>query len=83
MIHGIDTTFLVQVEVREAPGHETARIWLTEALAKHSQPLALAPSRAGLRPTTQPAFLKTPGPKGPSLKSPRKRWTFRVPLFRD
>ncbi|MEY5010121.1 MAG: tRNA(fMet)-specific endonuclease VapC [Verrucomicrobiota bacterium] len=43
MIHGIDTTFLVQVEVREAPGHETARIWLTEALARHSQPLALAP----------------------------------------
>lgn len=43
MIHGIDTTFLVQVEVREVPGHEEARSWLNEALARHPQPLALAP----------------------------------------
>jgi len=43
MIHGIDTTFLVQVEVREAPGHEVARLWLNEALDRHPQPLALAP----------------------------------------
>jgi len=43
MIHGIDTTFLVQVEIREVPGHEAARIWLNEALARHPQPLALAP----------------------------------------
>lgn len=43
MIHGIDTTFLVQVEIREVPGHEEARGWLNEALARHPQPLALAP----------------------------------------
>jgi predicted nucleic acid-binding protein len=43
MLHGIDTTFLVQVEVREIPGHEEARGWLNEALARHPQPLALAP----------------------------------------
>lgn len=43
MIHGIDTTFLVQVEVREVPGHAEARGWLNEALAKHPQPLVLAP----------------------------------------
>ena len=43
MIHGVDTTFLVQIELREAPGHEAARRWLDEALAKHPQPLALAP----------------------------------------
>jgi predicted nucleic acid-binding protein len=42
-LHGIDTTFLVQVEVREVPGHEAARDWLDQALAKHPQPLALAP----------------------------------------
>jgi hypothetical protein len=42
-IHGIDTTFLVQVEVREVPGHEAAREWLDHALEKHPQPLALAP----------------------------------------
>lgn len=42
-LHGIDTTFLVQVEVREVPGHEAARAWLDAALAKHPQPLALAP----------------------------------------
>ena len=42
-LHGIDTTFLVQVEIREVPGHEAARAWLDSALAKHPQPLALAP----------------------------------------
>ncbi len=43
MIHGIDTTFLVQVEIIEAPGHAEARAWLQAALAHHNQPLALAP----------------------------------------
>ena len=43
MIHGVDTTFLVQVEVREVSGHEEARGWLNEALSRHPQPLALAP----------------------------------------
>jgi predicted nucleic acid-binding protein len=42
-MHGIDTTFLVEVEIKEASGHETARAWLDNALAKSSQPLALAP----------------------------------------
>ena len=42
-LHGIDTTFLVQVEIREVPGHEAARAWLDSALAKNPQPLALAP----------------------------------------
>jgi predicted nucleic acid-binding protein len=43
MIYGVDTTFLVQIELREVPGHEAARLWLDQALAKHPQPLALAP----------------------------------------
>ena len=43
MIHGIDTSFLVQAELREVPGHEAARAWLNEALDNHPQPLALAP----------------------------------------
>ena len=43
MIHGIDTTFLVQLELREVPGHAAARLWLDEALAKQPQPVALAP----------------------------------------
>ena len=42
-LHGIDTTFLVQVELREVPGHDAARGWLDRAVAKHPQPLALAP----------------------------------------
>jgi len=43
MIHGLDTTFLVQVEVREAPGHEQSRAWLEECLHRDRQPFALAP----------------------------------------
>jgi predicted nucleic acid-binding protein len=43
MIYGVDTTFLVQIELREVPGHEAARLWLDQTLTKHAQPLALAP----------------------------------------
>jgi len=42
-MHGIDTTFLVEVEIKEAPGHEAARAWLGAELIKSAQPLALAP----------------------------------------
>jgi predicted nucleic acid-binding protein len=42
-MHGIDTTFLVEVEIKEVPGHEAARAWLDDALAGSSQPLPLAP----------------------------------------
>jgi predicted nucleic acid-binding protein len=42
MIHGIDTTFLVEISVREAPGHESARAWLDQTLAGNPRPLALA-----------------------------------------
>ncbi len=43
MIHGIDTTFLVQVELIEAPGHQAARLWMDQAMAETPQPFALAP----------------------------------------
>lgn len=43
MTHGVDTTFLVEAELREVPGHEKARFWLDETLARGGQPLALAP----------------------------------------
>ena len=43
MIHGLDTTFLVQIELREAPGHEAAKAWLDLVLDQRPQPLALAP----------------------------------------
>jgi predicted nucleic acid-binding protein len=43
MIHGLDTSFLVQAELREVPGHEAARTWLNEALDNHPQSFALAP----------------------------------------
>jgi len=39
---GVDTTFLVQLEVRGAPGHEPARAWLRQVIERGSQ-LALAP----------------------------------------
>ena len=42
-MHGIDTTFLVQVELREAPHHSRARAWLDRALDGEGQVLALAP----------------------------------------
>lgn len=40
---GIDTTFLVQVELVEVPGHSAAREWLDAILFQETQPLALAP----------------------------------------
>ena len=43
MIHGIDTTFLIQLELREVPGHDASRLWLDQALNRHPLPLALAP----------------------------------------
>ena len=44
MIHGVDTTFLVQVELLESPGHAAARAWLDETLGHGSGPaFALAP----------------------------------------
>jgi len=43
MIHGVDTTFLVQVELREAPGHKEARSWLDRHLADDGPLLAVAP----------------------------------------
>lgn len=42
-MHGIDTTFLVQAELREAPGHAPARAWLDRQLALERVVLALAP----------------------------------------
>ena len=42
-MHGIDTTFLVQVELREAPNHSQARAWLDRALDGEGPFLALAP----------------------------------------
>lgn len=42
-MHGIDTTFLVQVELREAPGHAAARDWLDRRMAREHQSMALAP----------------------------------------
>ena len=42
-MHGIDTTFLVQVELREASNHSQARAWLDRALDGDGQFLALAP----------------------------------------
>jgi predicted nucleic acid-binding protein len=42
-MHGIDTTFLVQIEVREAPGHAAAAAWLDRTLQTDGPVLALAP----------------------------------------
>lgn len=42
-MHGVDTTFLVQVEVREAPGHADARAWLDRMLKEPGPFLAVAP----------------------------------------
>jgi predicted nucleic acid-binding protein len=42
-MHGIDTTFLVQVELREAPGHAVARAWLERQFRRERPILALTP----------------------------------------
>ncbi len=42
MAKGLDTTFLVQVEVKEHPGHAAALVLLHKML-KDGEPLALAP----------------------------------------
>ena len=42
MTYGVDTTFLVQLEVRGAPGHGPAQAWLHRVLGREAQ-LALAP----------------------------------------
>lgn len=42
-MHGVDTTFLVQIELREVPGHATAKAWLDRQLGDGEPGLALAP----------------------------------------
>ena len=42
MTFGVDTTFLVQLEVRSAPGHESARAWLRDVIERGAQ-LAITP----------------------------------------
>lgn len=42
-MHGIDTTFLVQIELREAPGHRVAKEWLEAQLESTLPCLVLAP----------------------------------------
>lgn len=41
MTYGVDTTFLVQLEVRSAPGHRSAQAWLQRAMGRESR-LAIA-----------------------------------------
>lgn len=43
MLKGIDTTFLVEAEVLEAPRHQAVRTYLDEKLLGRGQQLALAP----------------------------------------
>ena len=42
MIYGLDTTFLVEVEVREAAGHHEARRWFRQVVGQQAR-LALTP----------------------------------------
>ena len=42
-MHGIDTTFLVQIELREVPGHAAAKAWLDRQLMGGPPAFALAP----------------------------------------
>jgi predicted nucleic acid-binding protein len=43
LVFGIDTTFLVQVELKEAPGHAAAKAWLDEQVSGAGRGFALAP----------------------------------------
>jgi predicted nucleic acid-binding protein len=42
MTLGVDTTFLIELEVRGAPGHDVARAWLHRVIERGAR-LALAP----------------------------------------
>lgn len=61
-MHGVDTTFLVQVEVLESPGHAAARAWMHEAMARSSQPFAVAPQvlMEFVHVVTDPRRFRTP-----------------------
>ena len=42
-MHGIDTTFLVQIELREVSGHQAAKAWLDAQIESPLPCLALVP----------------------------------------
>jgi predicted nucleic acid-binding protein len=78
MICGVDTTFLVHSEVREASGHELARKWLREQLAKGGQ-MALAPQALAefVHVVTDPARFAAPVSLDLAVGRARDWWTAR------
>ena len=78
-MHGIDTTFLVQVELREAPNHGRAHAWLDRALAGEGPFLALAPQvlTEFVHVVTDPRRFAVPLAMGDALDRAQLWWEAR------
>ena len=78
MTFGVDTTFLVQLEVRSAPGHESARAWLRQVIERGSQ-LAVAPQvlTEFIHVATDPARFERPLSMSAAAERAEAWWTAR------
>ena len=78
MTFGVDTTFLVQLEVRSAPGHAGARAWLRDVIERGSQ-LAVAPQvlTEFMHLATDPARFERPLSMPAAAERAQAWWTAR------
>lgn len=86
MIHGLDTSFLVQLEVAGHPGHAAARR-LVEVLLDDGDTLALAPQVLAelIHVVTDPKRFERPLAVGVARERARKWWSAMevVPVLPD
>jgi predicted nucleic acid-binding protein len=73
---GVDTTFLVQLEVQEAPAHHAAHDLLRREVLEPQVPLALAPQVLAefIHVVTDPRRFKQPLPIEDALAKARFWW---------
>ena len=78
MTFGVDTTFLIQLEVRSAPGHAAARAWLRDVMERGSE-LAMAPQvlTEFIHVATDPARFERPLSMPAAAERAQAWWTAR------
>lgn len=76
MICGLDTTFLIQIEVEDSEGHEEALLWMRQALTEGRQ-FALAPQvlTEFLHIVTDPKRFPKPLPMHVALEKSHYWWS--------
>ena len=76
MVRAVDATFLVQLEVREAAGHEKARAFLDGAILAPGNPLALTPQvlEEFIHVVTDPRRFEKPLDMGEALDKADTWW---------